>query len=214
MLAPAPGYSSSSTGKTSRRIRLRVYFRMRLEQSTRYDWPRCSRYCKISCLRCRIRGRTTRPRTGGIPESPRSPAPRARFISTVSATSSAMCPVAMAEKPPASASSLAIRYRPRRASSCRLLPLISRRRTSQMIPSRVQSSCTNSTSSRDSSPRSPWSTCNTTGRLPSSTSARNSATESGPPETITSGRERSISKCRAVCLTAAENSTWSIYKLL
>ena len=45
------------------------------------------------------RGRTMLPRRSGIPRSPASPVPRARFRSCVSTTSSALCPTAMNGSP-------------------------------------------------------------------------------------------------------------------
>ena len=104
-------------------------------------------------------GLITRPRRGGMPQRPRSPAPRARLSSMVSALSSAVCAVAMASAPRASAVCSRNAYLSRRAASSvprpfsRAKAATSPRPEYASTPSLAQRARTKASSRSDSAPR-------------------------------------------------------------
>ncbi len=146
-------------------------------------------------------GRTTRPRRGGIPESPRAPAPRSSLSSTVSAWSVRVWPVAIRAAPTRAASARSAAYRARRAAAWRLPAPTTTFTTERGTPSRAQLRRAVAASA-STPPRRPWSTKRAwTG--PTSPASRrdaiaaSSAVESGPAESATStGSPRAISPRR------------------
>src|SRR5664280_1835342 len=112
---------------------------------------------------------------GRIAASPSTPAPRSRLTSTVSAWSSAVCPVA--------ASGPSTSRRAWRARASRLGPSSTTTRTdSNRAPNRRAAPATTSASAAEPGRR-PWSTCTAVTRQPEAAARTSSARESGPPET-------------------------------
>jgi hypothetical protein len=98
MASMAPGLASSRIGSTRSRTRLRRKERSALEGSRRYSMPAWSSQRRSRARRSPSSGRMTSPRRAGMPRAPARPLPRSRLISTVSASSSAVCAVAI--RPP------------------------------------------------------------------------------------------------------------------
>ena len=105
-------------------------------------------------------GRKKRPRLSGIPTHPRTPVPRMRLKSTVSATSSRLCPRAIPTAPQSSAARVRPSYRILLAAassdSPRTLPRGTSIRTSRKPTSQAAAiRRTKDASASDSAPRMP-----------------------------------------------------------
>ena len=110
-----------------------------------------------------------------MPARPAVPEPRKRLMSTVSAWSSAVCPV--------NTSAGSTPYRAARARASRFVPCSTRTvRDSNSVPSSLAIAATKS-ASRDESWRSEWSTCHAVTGISVRQARRSNASESAPPDT-------------------------------
>ena len=167
--------TSARSGSTSCRIRLRTNRGSSFIGSARGWMPRSSQRARVSRRRSANSGR----RSGEpMPAAPGTPAPLSRFTSTVSAWSSAVCPVSTPGGRTARRAS--------RARASRFGPSSTGASTHRAVaPNPAASRATMAPSADDPDLR-PWSTCQAVATNPASTASTSSAVESGPPETAQS----------------------------
>ena len=167
--------TSANRGSTSWRIRFRVKRGSAFIGSHTTSRPRSAQRAQVSERRRANRGR----RWGSpMPAAPGTPEPRSRFISTVSAWSSAVWPV---RTPGGNAA-----RRASRARASRLGPSATWATTRRAwAPSRPATSTTVRPSAAEVD-RNPWSTCQAVTSRPASMASTSRASESGPPETAQS----------------------------
>ena len=167
--------TSARSGSTSCRMRLRTNLGSSFIGSARVWRPRASQRARVSWRRSASSGR----RSGEpMPAAPGTPAPLSRFRSTVSAWSSAVCPVRMPGGHAARRAS--------RARASRFGPSSTGASTHrEEAPRPVASRATMPPSAEDPDLR-PWSTCQAVTTRSASTASTSSAVESGPPETAQS----------------------------
>ena len=167
--------TSASSGSTSWRTRLRKNRGSSFIGSWAGVSARAAHSARVSDLRRASSGRLS---GSPIPAAPGTPDPRRRFMSTVSAWSSAVWPVST----PGGSTSL----RASRALASRFGPSATGASTRcAAAPSSAAVRTTRAASPADSGRR-PWSTCQAVTASPASTASTNRASESGPPDTAQS----------------------------
>lgn len=197
------GLNVSISGITFSLNRFRRKEGSRLLESSRKSWFFSERYERSSVFFNSRNGRTVPfPFDFGMPESPESFDQRKKFINTVSAWSSAVCPVRRNRAQERSMTERRNEYRSDLAESS--VPvfrsfasaLTSADAVSMRTPNRSQSASQNAWSPSDSSPRRRWLKCAavTRSRQNESTHAKSSATESLPHESATTKESFSVTR--------------------
>ena len=143
---------------------------------------------------------------GPIAASPSSPAPRSRLMSTVSARSSAVCPV---NAPGGNAARRAAARVPRR-----LVRQRSRRRPRRTGTPSAPARATARSASAAELGRRPWSTCTASTASPAAVASARSAVESAPPEKAqVTAVEGGGNEQRASSSSSTGSYCWSRWRL-